>query len=70
MSHKAIDLSWKDLSIQAGDKIVVHSSAGFCRSGQILAVMGSSGSGKTTLLSALAAQRLKNVTSTGQVTLT
>jgi ABC-type multidrug transport system ATPase subunit len=50
---EAITLTWTKLTAVADGKTILSKSSGFCRPGELLAVMGPSGSGKTTLLSLL-----------------
>jgi ABC-type multidrug transport system ATPase subunit len=48
-----ITLTWSKLTATVGDKTILNKTSGFCKPGELLAVMGPSGSGKTTLLSLL-----------------
>lgn len=50
---KIISLTWENLTAHAKDKTVLENCSGYCRPGEMLAIMGPSGAGKTTLLSLL-----------------
>ena len=62
-----ITLTWTKLTAVAGDKTILNKASGFCRPGELLAVMGPSGSGKTTLLSLLTHKQDPKLTVSGQV---
>lgn len=47
-------LTWSNLSGYIKDKPIVQGCSGYCKPGQMLAIMGPSGAGKTSLLSILA----------------
>jgi ABC-type multidrug transport system ATPase subunit len=49
-----IKLTWKNLSAHAGSELLLADCNGYCKAGEMLAIMGPSGAGKTTLLSLLA----------------
>jgi ABC-type multidrug transport system ATPase subunit len=63
-----ITLSWKKLSATAKDKPILKEVSGFCKPGELLAVMGPSGSGKTTFLSLLTYKSDPTLTIAGKVT--
>ncbi|OCL05443.1 hypothetical protein AOQ84DRAFT_390869 [Glonium stellatum] len=46
-------LTWKNLTVDIGDKQILKGITGYVRRGQLTALCGASGAGKTTLLSAL-----------------
>lgn len=50
-AKKEITLTWSGLSASIGDKVLLDSCQGYCKPGEMLAIMGPSGAGKTTLLS-------------------
>ena len=62
-----VNITWRNVDISAENNQIVTNSTGYCEAGTMLAIMGASGSGKTTLLSAIAGQRLKGVSRSGQV---
>ena len=47
-------VSWKNLSVKFGNKVILKKINGLARSGTVTAIMGHSGCGKTTLLKTLA----------------
>jgi ABC-type multidrug transport system ATPase subunit len=60
-----IALTWTKLTAVAGEKTILNKTSGFCRPGELLAVMGPSGSGKTTLLSLLTHKQDRRLTVSG-----
>lgn len=50
-AKKHITLTWTGLSASIKDKTLLHKCQGYCKPGEMLAIMGPSGAGKTTLLS-------------------
>lgn len=46
-------LTWKDLTVDIGDKHILKGITGYVRPGDFIALCGASGAGKTTLLTAL-----------------
>ncbi|WWD19932.1 hypothetical protein CI109_104404 [Kwoniella shandongensis] len=59
--------TWKDLTyVVEGDKQLLNKVSGYCKAGQLTALMGSSGAGKTTLMDVLA-QRKSEGTIHGEV---
>ena len=48
-----ITLTWQNIKASVKDKVILHPSSGYCKPGEMLAIMGPSGSGKTTMLSLL-----------------
>lgn len=48
-----ITLTWNNLGARVKDTVILLESTGYCKPGDLLAIMGPSGSGKTTLLSLL-----------------
>ena len=50
---KIVSLTWQNLCAYADDKKLLNDCSGYCRAGEMLAIMGPSGAGKTTLLSVL-----------------
>ena len=64
---KIISLTWENLSARAKDKTVLENCSGYCRPGEMLAIMGPSGAGKTTLLSLLCKRQPDSLTVEGEV---
>lgn len=60
-------LTWKDLSGTINGKQIISSCAGYCKPGEMLAIMGPSGSGKTTLLGLLTRKYDRKMLVTGEV---
>lgn len=54
VSHGGPALTWKDLTVDIGDKQILRGISGYVRPGDFIALCGASGAGKTTLLTALA----------------
>lgn len=52
-SHEGPALTWKDLTVDIGDKQILRGISGYVRPGDFIALCGASGAGKTTLLTAL-----------------
>ena len=48
-----ITLTWHNIKATVNNNIILHHSSGYCKPGEMLAIMGPSGSGKTTMLSLL-----------------
>lgn len=48
-----ITLTWANLTATVKDKPILRNATGYCKPGDLLAIMGPSGSGKTTMLSLL-----------------
>lgn len=46
-------LTWKDVTVRAGNRTILDHVSGFARPGELTAICGASGAGKTTLLRAL-----------------
>ena len=46
-------LTWSNISGHVKDKPIVQECSGYCKPGQMLAIMGPSGAGKTSLLTIL-----------------
>lgn len=53
VSHKGQALTWKDLTVDIGDRQILRGISGYVRPGDFIALCGASGAGKTTLLTAL-----------------
>jgi ABC-type multidrug transport system ATPase subunit len=66
---EAISLTWKKLSASVKDKPILTDASGYCKPGELLAVMGPSGSGKTTFLSLLTHKTDPALTVSGNVSL-
>lgn len=67
MQVKPLSLTWKNLNASVKDKPILHDATGYCRSGEMLAIMGPSGSGKTTILSLLSHKTDPIITVSGTV---
>lgn len=48
---KIISVTWQNLSASVKGKSIINDCSGYCKNGEMLAIMGPSGAGKTTLLS-------------------
>ena len=64
---KAVSITWKGVSAYVKDKAILNDCSGFCRAGEMLAIMGPSGAGKTTLLSLLSKKNSPSLTTQGAV---
>ena len=53
VSHEGPALTWKDLTVDIGDKQILRGISSYVRPGDFIALCGASGAGKTTLLTAL-----------------
>jgi len=53
VSHDGPALTWKDLTVNIGDKQILKGISSYVRPGEFIAICGASGAGKTTLLTAL-----------------
>jgi ABC-type cobalamin/Fe3+-siderophores transport system ATPase subunit len=62
-----ITLSWHDLCAEIKGKTLLSNCSGYCKPGEMLAIMGASGAGKTTMLSVLSRKADPNLRLTGQV---
>lgn len=51
--HEGPALTWKDLTVDIGDKQILRGISSYVRPGDFIALCGASGAGKTTLLTAL-----------------
>ncbi len=51
--HDGPALTWKDLTVDIGDKQILKGISSYVRPGDFIALCGASGAGKTTLLTAL-----------------
>lgn len=63
----AITLSWNGLCAEVKGKPLLINCSGYCKPGEMLAIMGASGAGKTTLLSILSQKADPQLNITGQV---
>jgi ATP-binding cassette subfamily G (WHITE) protein 2 (SNQ2) len=62
-----VTLTWKNVTAKVGTKAILDNVSGFCKPGQMLAIMGPSGAGKTTMLSLLASKINKSLAVEGSV---
>ena len=53
VSHQGPALTWKDLTVDIGEKQILKGISAYLRPGDFVALCGASGAGKTTLLTAL-----------------
>ena len=67
LQRDAITLTWQDLSAEVNGKRLISNCTGYCRPGEMLAIMGASGAGKTTLLSLLCHKADKQLSISGNV---
>lgn len=67
MERDPITLSWRDLSAEVKGKRLISNCTGYCKPGEMLAIMGASGAGKTTLLSLLCHKADKQLAISGLV---
>ena len=68
-SVKQVSITWKGLSAYVKDKAILSDCFGYCKPGEMLAIMGPSGAGKTTLLSLLSKKNSSALTTQGNVLL-
>ena len=64
---KEVSITWKGLSAFVKDKAILNDCSGYCKPGEMLAIMGPSGAGKTTLLSLLSKKNSSALTTHGNV---
>lgn len=62
-----ITLTWRGLNASIKEKQILSESTGYCKSGEMLAIMGPSGSGKTTMLSLITHKQDSQLTVAGDV---
>lgn len=67
LQRDPITLTWKDLSASVKGKNLISNCTGYCKPGEMLAIMGASGAGKTTLLSLLCQKADKQLSISGNV---
>lgn len=67
LQRDPITLTWKNLSAEVNDKSLISNCTGYCKPGEMLAIMGASGAGKTTLLSLLCQKADKQLKISGSV---
>lgn len=64
---KIISVTWQSLSAYVKDKPILNDCSGYCKPGEMLAIMGPSGAGKTTLLSLISKRHSSSLAVTGEV---
>jgi ABC-type multidrug transport system ATPase subunit len=63
-----VAITWRGLSAFSKDKVILKDCEGYCKPGEMLAIMGPSGAGKTTLLSIISKRNNPMLTIKGDVT--
>jgi ABC-type multidrug transport system ATPase subunit len=66
-AKKEITLTWTGLSASIDNKVLLDKCDGYCKPGEMLAIMGPSGAGKTTLLSLISQKGDPKLTVSGIV---
>jgi ABC-type multidrug transport system ATPase subunit len=64
---KNLSVTWQNLSAHINHRPILQNCSGYCRPGQMLAIMGPSGAGKTTLLSLLSKRNSASLAIEGTV---
>ena len=67
LAKSEVTLRWEGLSASVKDKRILYDCDGYCKPGEMLAIMGPSGAGKTTLLSLIAKKMDAKLTVSGKV---
>jgi ATP-binding cassette subfamily G (WHITE) protein 2 len=64
---KIISVTWEKVSASIHGKDIIRNCSGYCKSGEMVAIMGPSGAGKTTLLSLLSKRQSSSMYIEGEV---